>query len=46
MSIAAENQPLPHRRRLKNMVPRRYRTAFVRKTEATAPLPHRDHIEM
>ncbi len=40
MSIAAENLPLPRRRRFKNLIPRR---AAI-KVEATAPLPHRDAL--
>ena len=41
MSIAVENLPLPHRRHLENLIPRRCRAATLQKAKATAPLPRR-----
>jgi hypothetical protein len=45
MSIAAGDLPLPRRCLLKNMMPRRYRAALLRKVKATAPLPRRGRLK-
>jgi len=45
MSIAVGNLPLPHRRRFKNLTPRRCRTAVIWKAKPTAPLPQRTQMK-